>query len=150
MRMISFNSPVCSISSSAAASGRSSMLRISGRKIPAPPTGQFFTKTPTTAGLPRAGETSSSPVICVFFPGRWVCPAPAMCWSFTGARSAFRSKAGRGCGSHTPWSTSGDGRRRTRQMPSNSVDRLCVWRKCSAAKFRRVRCITASLTAALR
>lgn len=31
-------------------------------------------------------------------------------------------------------------------MPSNSVDRLCVWRKCSAAKFRRVRCITASLT----
>ena len=66
MRMISFNSPVCSTSSSAAASGRSSMLRISGRKISAPPTGRSSTKTPTTAGLPRAGETSSSPGICAF------------------------------------------------------------------------------------
>ena len=59
MRMISFNSPVCSTSSSAAASGRSSMLRISGRKISAPPTERSSTKTPTTAGLPRAGETST-------------------------------------------------------------------------------------------
>lgn len=55
MRMISFNSPVCSTSSSAAASGRSSTLRISGRKISAPLTERSSTKTPTTAGFSRAG-----------------------------------------------------------------------------------------------
>lgn len=96
MRMISFNSPVCSTSSSAAASGRSSTLRISGRKISAQLTERSSTKTPTTAGFSRAGETSSSPVICVFFPGRWVCPVPAMCWSSTGAKIGIPLKGREG------------------------------------------------------
>ena len=57
---------------------------------------------------------------------------------FRRGKRASRSKAARGCGSPIRWNTSGDSRRRTRQMPSSSAGRLCVWKKCSAAKFREV------------
>ena len=52
--------------------------------------GAILHENATTVDLPRAGETSSSPGICAFFPGHWVCPAPAMCWNSAGEKRAPR------------------------------------------------------------
>lgn len=45
-----------------------------GGEFPHHPTGRFSTKTPITAILPKAGEISSLPGICGYFPGHWVFP----------------------------------------------------------------------------
>ena len=84
----------------------------------------------------KPGRPPHHPGYAASSPARWGFPAPAMCWNSTAARPAFPSKAGTASGSPTRWNTSGDGRRRPRWTPSSCAGRPCVWRRCSAVKFR--------------
>lgn len=150
MTRTSSSSPACSILSSAAASGRSFTSRTSGRRITARRTARFCMKTRTTAHFPKAGEISSSHAICAFSRARSAFPARATCWNFTAAKPASRSRGVGGCGSHILWNISVENQKRERRMRFNSADRRCALKKCSAARFRVARCITASRGAAPR
>ena len=64
-----------------------------------------------------------------------------------GRRAACRSPERRGCGCPIPWSTSAACRSRTAATSCSYAPRLCVSRRCSAARFRRGRSTTASRAA---